>query len=234
MGVLTLITDIAQVLSPLLYAAFIVVIYFQLRAARESVREVRQEFLAAGRPVVAVHDEYDHDSNGLSIAVENVGQGPAKQISFEFSRSLESSDGVVISQLPLFTVGLTSLAPGGRLTCYWDDLHAQLDLLKRRDLEGTDFEVTVHYRDLTGTVYWNQWDIQPGIYEGLRSPPHPEQHVTDQAGESGDESTSSGGVSSGGVSSGGASSGGASSDGVSSEGAAADEPAAAGVGSQEF
>jgi hypothetical protein len=195
MDVLTLVTDIAQVLSPLLYAAFIVVIYFQLRAARESVREVRQEFLAAGRPVVAVHDEYDHDSNGLSIAVENVGQGPAKQISFEFSRPIESSDGVVISQLPLFTIGLTSLAPGARLTCYWDDLHSQLDMLKRRDLEGSDFEVTVRYLDLPGTRYSNEWDIQPGIYEGLRSPPHPEQYVKDQAGESGDASASSAGMS---------------------------------------
>src|ERR1700712_1955957 len=195
MNVLTLITDIAQVLSPVLYAAFIVVIYFQLRAARESVREVRQEFLAAGRPVVAVHDEYDHDTNALSIAVENMGQGPAKQISFAFSRPIESSDGVVISQLPLFTIGLTSLAPGARLTCYWDDLHSQLDMLKRRDLEGSDFEVTVRYLDLPGTRYSNEWDIQPGIYEGLRSPPHPEQYVKDQAGESGDASASSAGMS---------------------------------------
>jgi hypothetical protein len=194
-NVLTWITDIAQVLSPLLYAAFIVVIYFQLRAARESVREVRQEFLAAGRPVVAVHDEYDHDSDGLSIAVENVGQGPAKEISFEFSRPIESSDGVVISDLPLFRIGLTSLAPGARLTCYWDDLHAQLDLLKRQDLVGSDFEVTVRYLDLPGAPYSNQWDIQPAVYDGLRAPPHPEQHVTDQAGESaGSEPTVGAGV----------------------------------------
>jgi hypothetical protein len=216
MDVLTLVTDIAQVLSPLLYAAFIVVIYFQLRAARESVREVRQEFLAAGRPVVAVHDEYDHDSNGLSIAVENVGQGPAKQISFEFSRPIESSDGVVISQLPLFTIGLTSLAPGARLTCYWDDLHSQLDMLKRRDLEGSDFEVTVRYLDLPGTRYSNEWDIQPGIYEGLRSPPHPEQYVKDQAGESGDASASTAGMS-GSSGSSGSSDGTAATSGVGSQ-----------------
>jgi hypothetical protein len=42
------VASVAQTLSPLLYAAFIVVIWFQLRAARESVREVRQEFLAGG------------------------------------------------------------------------------------------------------------------------------------------------------------------------------------------
>jgi hypothetical protein len=184
--ILTTVTDVAQVASPLLYAAFIVVIYFQLRAARESVREVRQEFLAAGRPVVAVHDEYDHATDELSIAVENVGQGPAKDISFSFSRPVESSDGAVISDLPLFTIGLTSLSPGARLTCYWDDLHDQLDLLERRGLAGTDFEVTVRYVDLPGARYSNTWDIQPAVYEGLRAPPHPEQHATDQAGEAAD------------------------------------------------
>ena len=60
MPALEIVASVAQTLSPLLYAAFIVVIWFQLRAARESVREVRQEFLAGGRPVVAVHDEFDH------------------------------------------------------------------------------------------------------------------------------------------------------------------------------
>lgn len=184
--VLGTVTSIAQVLSPLLYAAFIVVIYFQLRAAHASVHEVRQEFLASGRSVVAVHDEYDHDSDALSLAVENVGRGPAKDISFDFSHPIESSDGVVISELPLFTIGLTSLAPGARITCYWDDLHDQLGMLRSRGLEGGDFVVTVRYSDLPGARYSNQWDIQPGIYEGLRSPPHPEQHVADQAGESGD------------------------------------------------
>ncbi|HEY2220540.1 hypothetical protein, partial [Actinomycetospora sp.] len=74
MSALTIVTSIAQVLSPLLYAVFIVVIYFQLREARSSVREVQQEFLAGGRPVVAVHDEYDHETGTLNLAVENVGQ----------------------------------------------------------------------------------------------------------------------------------------------------------------
>jgi hypothetical protein len=90
---LTIVTSIAQVLSPLLYAVFIVVIYFQLREARSSVREVQQEFLAGGRPVVAVHDEYDHETGTLNLAVENVGQGPAKDISFSFSRPIQASDG---------------------------------------------------------------------------------------------------------------------------------------------
>jgi hypothetical protein len=181
--ILQVISSIAQTLSPLLYAAFIVVIYFQLRAARESVREVRQEFLAAGRPVVAVHDEFDHGTRALSLAVENVGQGPAKAISFEFSQPIESSDGVVISGLPLFSIGLTSLSPGARITCFWDDLDDQMTFLRKNGLDGEDFQVTVRYTDLPGASYWNTWDIQPAIYEGLRPPSRPAQHAQDQAGD---------------------------------------------------
>jgi len=177
------VASVAQTLSPLLYAAFIVVIWFQLRAARESVREVRQEFLAGGRPVVAVHDEFDHGTRALSLAVENVGQGPAKNITFEFSQPIESSDGVEISGLPLFTIGLTSLSPGARITCFWDDLDDQMTFLRKNGLVGEDFDVTVHYTDLPGAQYWNTWDIQPAIYEGLRAPTRPAAHAHDQAGD---------------------------------------------------
>ena len=164
-------TSIASIVSPILYAAFIVLIYFQLRSARDSVFEVRQEFLAGGRPVVAVHDEYETTTAALNLVVENVGQGPAKDVNFEFSRPIRSSDGVVLSELPLFTVGLTSLSPAAKITCYWDDFADLLAYLREQGLEGYDFEVTVGYSDLTGAVYTNRWDIQPGIYEGLRSHP---------------------------------------------------------------
>lgn len=170
---MTLATTIAQIASPILYAAFLVLIYFQLRSARESVQELRQEFLAGGRPVVAVHDEYDTTTRSLSVVVENVGQGPAKDVNFTFSRALESSDGLVISELPVFTVGLTSLSPSARISCFWDDFDDLMAHLRAHDLEGTDFEVTVRYSDLTGASYSNRWDIQPTIYQGLRSRPAP-------------------------------------------------------------
>lgn len=161
--------SVAQIASPVLYGVFIVVIYFQLRSARDSVREVREEFLAGGRPVVAVHDEYDASSQTISLVVENVGRGPAKNVTFDFSRPLESSDGVVISQLPLFTIGLTSLSPAAKITCHWDEFDDLITLLHEQDLEGDDFVVTVRYGDLTGARYSNDWDIQPAIYQGLRS-----------------------------------------------------------------
>jgi len=142
-------------------------------------RANRIEFLAGGRPVVAVHDEYDTTTAALNLVVENVGQGPAKDVNFEFSRPIESSDGVVLSGLPLFTVGLTSLSPAAKITCYWDDFADLRGYLRGQGREGYDFEVTVGYSDLTGAVYSNRWDIQPGIYEGLRS--HPSQQKPGRA-----------------------------------------------------
>ena len=35
---------------------------------------------------------------------------------------MESSDGFVLSELAFFEEGITSLAPGGRIVCYWDEL----------------------------------------------------------------------------------------------------------------
>lgn len=193
--VLAVATSIAQILSPLLYAVFVVVIYFQLRSARDSVQEVRQEFLAGGRPVVAVHDEYDTASTVINLVVENVGQGPARDVNFEFSRPIESSDGTVISRLPLFTIGLTSLSPAARITCFWDDFDDLMVALRKQGLEGYDFEVTVGYSDLTGATYTNRWDIQPAIYEGLRSGPTkrgPDTGAGPERSEPGDTGTATG------------------------------------------
>jgi hypothetical protein len=132
------------------------------------VQEVRSEFLAGGRPVVAVHDRYDPDSRTIELVVENVGGGPAKDIGFEFSRPIEASDGTVLSDLPVFTVGPTSLSPGASITCFWDDFDDLMEHLRRQGLEGVDFAVTVRYSDLTGSCYADPWDIQPAIYRGLR------------------------------------------------------------------
>ena len=178
MQTLNVVTDLAQILSPLLYGAFIVVIWFQFRAARESVQEVRAEFLAGGRPVVAVHDHYDPGRRSIELVIDNVGGGPAKNIAFEFSRPIESSDGTVLSDLPVFTHGPTSLAPGSSITCFWDDYDDLMEHLRRQGLEGIDFSVTVRYRDLTGSSYADEWDIQPAIYQGLR---HPAPQTTSRA-----------------------------------------------------
>src|SRR3954470_13091882 len=52
-----------------------------------------------GRPLITVSEDYATLPN-LNIIVRNSGGGPAKNISFEFSDRIVSSDGFVLSDRP--------------------------------------------------------------------------------------------------------------------------------------
>jgi hypothetical protein len=70
---------------------------------------MRQEHLVGGsRPLITVSEDYSTLTNP-NIVVQNSGGGSAKDISFEFSASIKSSYGFVVSDLPLFKEGLPSL-----------------------------------------------------------------------------------------------------------------------------
>ena len=70
------------------------------------MREEHQ--VGGGRPLITVSEDYATLTN-LNVVVQNSGGGPAKDISFEFSASIKSSYGFVVSDLPLFKEGLPSL-----------------------------------------------------------------------------------------------------------------------------
>jgi hypothetical protein len=96
-----------------------------------------------------------------SLERKNVGQGPAKDISFEFSAPVESSDGFVLSELPFFAEGMTSLAPGAKIGCYWDTLDNLLPLMKEGKI-ASDITVTVRYKDLNLTPWSTTGRSPPG------------------------------------------------------------------------
>ena len=168
----------AQVASAATNLLFVVVIaigyIMMIRLYRQMVAVydhmlgfMESESISLGRPLVVVYEDPEKLPN-LNLVVQNVRSGPARSICFEFSAPIESSDGFVLSELPVFAEGRTSLAPGAKLTCYWDDLG---DLLSRIE-EGKiarHVEVTTHYEDLTGAPYETTWDIQPHVYEGIRN-----------------------------------------------------------------
>lgn len=162
---------ISQVANPILQTIFIVVIglgyYFTVKATRETVEEMRAEHTAGGgRPLITVTENYATLPD-LSLIVQNVGYGPAKDITFEFSAPVESSDGLVLSDLPFFDEGLTSLAPGGSIACYWDTLDNLLPAIKEGRI-ASDITVKVRYKDLNLRPFETEWDINPRLYEGIR------------------------------------------------------------------
>lgn len=162
---------ISQIANPMLQTIFIVVIglgyYFSIRATWATIEEMRSEHIAGGgRPLITVSEDYANLPN-LSLIVQNVGHGPAKDIAFEFSAPVESSDGLVLSDLPYFKEGLPSLAPGAKIGCYWDNVNNLLPLIKEGKI-ASDIKVTVHYKDLNLTSLQHEWDIKPRLYEGIR------------------------------------------------------------------
>lgn len=162
---------IAQIANPILQLIFIVVIglgyYFSVRSTQRMVQEMTAEHQAGGgRPLITVSEDYATLPN-LNIIIQNVGQGPAKDISFEFSERVVSSDGFVVSDLPFFQEGLPSLAPGARIACYWDTLENLLPLIKEGSI-ASDITVTVRYRDLNGAPYEHNWEVSARLYEGVR------------------------------------------------------------------
>ena len=81
---------------------------------------------------------------------------------------MESSDGFVLSDLAFFEEGITSLVPGSRIVCYWDELENLQEMFQEERLER-GITVTVNYQDITGGSYSHSWEIDPLLYQGLRT-----------------------------------------------------------------
>jgi hypothetical protein len=163
---------LSQIANPIPQTIFIAVIgagyYFTVRATWATVQEMRAEHAAGGgRPLITVSEDYANLPN-ISLIVQNVGQGPAKDISFEFSAPVESLDGFVLSELPFFAEGMASLAPGAKIGCYWDTLDNLLPLIKEGKI-ASDITVTVRYKDLNLNPLEHDWEINPRPYEGIRN-----------------------------------------------------------------
>jgi hypothetical protein len=163
---------LSQIANPILQTIFIAVIglgyYYTVSATQATVGEMRAEHAAGGgRPLITVSEDYANLPN-ISLIVQNVGGGPAKDISFEFSAPVQSSDGFVLSELPFFAEGMTSLAPGAKIGCYWDTLDNLLPLIKEGKI-ASDITVRVRYKDLNLDPLEHEWEVNPRLYEGIRN-----------------------------------------------------------------
>ena len=165
------VTSMAQIANPFIQTIFIVIIglgyYFTIRTLRGQVQEAFQARTTGGRPLIIVTEDYEN-LRTINLVVQNVGYGPAKNITFAFSSPVESSDGYVLSDLAFFEEGITSLAPGGRIVCYWDELPNLQPILQEGRLERS-ITVTVNYEDIIGGSYSHNWEVDPMLYQGLRT-----------------------------------------------------------------
>jgi hypothetical protein len=160
------IVTLAQVVTSVTNLLFVIVLaggyYFTWRVSQTTLEEMRAQRTAMGRPLVIVED-YESLPE-LDVAIRNVSEGAARDIEFDFSVPLESSNGFVVSDLPYFKYGLDFLPPNGEITCYWDELDSLLPFLQSKDLQN-GIHVTVRYKDLTGDSYPSQWRLNPFLYK---------------------------------------------------------------------
>jgi hypothetical protein len=188
--------SLAQAVNPLIQTVFIVVIglgyYYTTKAIRSQVDEMARETTTGGRPLIIVSEDYENLPT-INFIIQNVGPGPAKNINFHFSSPIESSDGFVLSELTIIREGITWLAPGARIVCYWDELENLQPLLQEGRLER-NATVTVEYQDIGGSAYSHDWEIDPALYEDLRTQGSKNmndlveavEHVAEQIEENGD------------------------------------------------
>lgn len=190
------IVGVAQVASSILQTVFIVVVglgyYYSTMAIRSQVQEMSRETTTGGRPLIIVSEDYANLPT-MNLIVQNVGPAPAKNINFHFSSPIESSDGFVLSDLTLFQEGTTSLAPGARIVCYWDELENIKPLIQEGRLERKT-TVTVEYQDILGGAYSHDWEVDPGLYVDLRTHGFKNmddlvdavEHIAEEIGEDGE------------------------------------------------
>ena len=137
-----------------------------IKNQRKMIRDRQEARTAGGRPLVVVTVDHSHLPE-MYVVVRNFTEAPAKDITFDFSAPLESSDGYVLSDLPYFKDGLPFLAPQGQITCYWDSMPSLASLLKEKGLKD-GIAVSTRYKDLAGESYQTQWRLNPLLYEGAR------------------------------------------------------------------
>jgi hypothetical protein len=147
----------AQVLSSLATLVVATGILYQGRQARKA----RQD---EDRPQIIVDADYTGRFT-TNIVVRNIGHGMAKNITFEFSAPMETTEGRDITDLPYFRYGINFMAPQTDLPTVWDSYQNVVQNLRAKGLmEG--ITITSRYEDRQGEYYETAWTINPLLLEG--------------------------------------------------------------------
>jgi hypothetical protein len=148
---------LAQLLSSLGTLVVASGILYQGRQARKARDDT-------DRPQIIVDADYTGRFT-TNIVVRNIGNGTAKNITFEFSAPLQSTSGYDINELPYFRNGINFMAPQTDLPAVWDSYQNVVKNLKDKGL--TDgITITSHYEDRNGEPYQTVWTINPLLLEG--------------------------------------------------------------------
>jgi hypothetical protein len=148
---------LAQLLSSLGTLVVASGILYQGRQARKARDDT-------DRPQIIVDADYTGRFT-TNIVVRNIGNGTAKNITFEFSAPLESTSGYDITELPYFQHGINFMAPQTDLPAVWDSYQNVVENLRAKGLTH-GITITSKYEDRNGEPYETEWTINPLLLEG--------------------------------------------------------------------
>ena len=148
---------VAQLLSSVGTLVVATGILYQGRQARKARDDT-------DRPQIIVDADYTGRFT-TNIVVRNIGNGTAKNITFEFSAPLETTSGYDITELPYFKHGINFMAPQTDLPAVWDSYQNVVQNLKDKGLTQ-GITITSKYEDRNGEPYETEWTINPLLLEG--------------------------------------------------------------------
>ena len=164
----TTITQIASTVSNIAIGVIFAYLYYRLvKLQKYTIDETREQRISGGRPQVIIEADYRR-SPEIDLVVRNVGGGPAKNISFEFSANIKSSTGFVLTDLFYLRDGMDFLGPGGEIRCLWDDMASLEEVLIDEGLND-GIRVYTHYEGMNGDTYHESYGINPLLYQGIRN-----------------------------------------------------------------
>ncbi len=147
----------AQLLSSIATLVVALGILYQGRQARKTRDD-------QDRPQIIVDADYTGRFM-TNIVVRNIGHGMAKNITFEFSAPIETTEGRDITDLPYFKHGINFMAPQTDLPTVWDSYQNVVQNLRDKGLmEG--ITITSKYEGRNGDSYETSWTINPLLLEG--------------------------------------------------------------------
>jgi hypothetical protein len=115
---------VAQLLSSLGTLIVATGILYQGRQARKARDDT-------DRPQIMVDADYTGRFT-TNVVVRNIGNGTAKNITFEFSAPLQSTSGYDITELPYFRTAINLMAPQTDLAAVWDSYQNVVENLRTR------------------------------------------------------------------------------------------------------
>ena len=165
---ITAITQIASTVSNVAIGFIFAYLYWRLvKLQKYTIDEQHEQRISGGRPQIVVEADYRRMPE-IDLVVRNVGGGPAKNISFDFSANIKSSTGFVLTDLFYLRDGMDFLAPSGEIRCLWDDIQSLEETLKEEGLQS-GIRVGTYYEGMNGDTYHEDYGINPLLYEGIRN-----------------------------------------------------------------